>query len=136
MGSIQVLVVIILTWDGTGKLIHLVKSFDFRNEKKPNCGEGCSEVPYDTIGKYSTHLFSDEAVRIIQDHDKSKPLFLYLSYQAVHSPGEVPAKYVDLYNNTIKDQKRKKYAGMVTCMDEGIGNVTRALKEKYKTYFF
>ena len=37
-------------------------------------------------GIYSTTLFSWEAERVIENHDESKPLFLYLAYQATHSP--------------------------------------------------
>ena len=40
---------------------------------------------------YSTTAFSEEAVSIIKNHDVSKPLFLYLAYQAVHAPAEVEA---------------------------------------------
>ncbi|CAN7940987.1 unnamed protein product, partial [Ixodes hexagonus] len=35
-------------------------------------------------GHYSTNLFTSKAVSLIRKHDKSKPLFLYLSHQAVH----------------------------------------------------
>lgn len=63
-------------------------------------------------------------------HDTSKPLFLYLSYQAVHDPSEVPDRYLNQYEGKIVDNRRKRFAAMVTCMDEGIGNVTQALKDK------
>ena len=53
---------------------------------------------------------------------------MYLAYQAVHAPLQVPDRYMDPYKN-IADKTRRTYAGMVSCMDEGIGNVTRALKE-------
>lgn len=80
-------------------------------------------------GTYSTQLFTQKAVDIINAHDKSKPLFLYLPYQSVHGPLEVPPRYTAQYHD-IKDSYRRKYAGMVTCMDEGVGNVTSALQER------
>lgn len=52
------------------------------------------------------------------------------AYQAVHSPNQVPQQYVDPYNATIADQKRRTFAGMLSCMDEGIGNITEALRAK------
>ncbi|CAB4041908.1 arylsulfatase B-like isoform X1 [Paramuricea clavata] len=41
-------------------------------------------------GEYSTFMFAKEAQKIIMDHDASSPLFLYLAFQAVHSPLLVP----------------------------------------------
>nr|XP_006815406.1 PREDICTED: arylsulfatase I-like [Saccoglossus kowalevskii] len=80
------------------------------------------------IGQYSTRIFTEEAVNIIENHDISQPMFMYLAHQAVHAPLQVPQEYYSLYETTLNDVRRK-YAAMVTCMDEGIGNVTEALKE-------
>ena len=86
------------------------------------------EVANDTVGKYSTFLFTDEAVRIISSHKADSPLFLFVAYQAVHSPLEVPEQYTEQYKD-IKNAARRTYAGMVSCMDEGIGNITKALQK-------
>lgn len=104
--------------------------YDFRRDPKPRCGVGCSQVAWEAKGKYSTTLFAEEAVQVIKAHDTSKPLFLYLAFQAVHAPAQVPASYITPYTDIIPEKKRRTFAGMLSCMDEGIGNVTRALHEK------
>ena len=45
-------------------------------------------VPYsgEDLHNYSTHLFRDKAIEIIADHDPDIPLFLVVSFQAVHDP--------------------------------------------------
>ncbi|KAL3871103.1 hypothetical protein ACJMK2_039122 [Sinanodonta woodiana] len=93
---------------------------DLRNNMDP--------VSYEN-GHYSTHLFTQKAIDIVNNYDVAKPLFIYLAYQAVHGPLQVPDRYMDKYHH-IKDKDRRIYAGMVTAMDEGIGNLTEALKAK------
>ncbi|MFM8214458.1 MAG: sulfatase-like hydrolase/transferase, partial [Pirellula sp.] len=41
---------------------------------------------------YSTHLIADEAVRIVQQYAGKKPFFLYVPFNAVHAPHQVPEK--------------------------------------------
>ncbi|XP_070202815.1 arylsulfatase J-like isoform X1 [Littorina saxatilis] len=79
-------------------------------------------------GVYSTNLFTDKTVQILREHDKTTPVFITLSYQAVHGPLEVPEHYVTNHcSHVTVDKKRKLHCAMTAAMDEGIGNVTSAL---------
>jgi len=77
--------------------------------------------------EYLTDAFSREAVAFIERH-KAKPFFLYLAYNAVHTPLEATAKYLDRFPN-IKDRKRRIYAAMLAAMDDGVGAVLKALRD-------
>ncbi|KAL5008189.1 hypothetical protein ScPMuIL_013770 [Solemya velum] len=80
-------------------------------------------------GEYSTNIFARRAVDIIESNNPQQtPLFLYLPFQSVHSPIQVPPKYEDMYLD-IEDLSRRRYSGMVTAMDDAIGQVTRALED-------
>ena len=90
------------------------------------------DTQFDANGTYSTHLYTQIAEDIITTHAKEsgeeKPLFLYVAYQATHSPLEVPKQYADLYPG-IESKDRRLFSGMVTAMDESIGNITQSLKD-------
>jgi arylsulfatase A-like enzyme len=77
---------------------------------------------------YSTHLIAREACRMIREKNPDKPLFLYLPFNAVHGPYQVPDKYSAAYPNLTGI--RRTYAGMLSAMDEAIGQVLAALEEK------
>jgi arylsulfatase A-like enzyme len=75
---------------------------------------------------YSTHLLAREACRLIAGRDKSKPLFLYVPFNGVHSPLQVPDKYLHPYS-TLKGA-RQKLAGMLSAVDEAIGQIVATLE--------
>jgi arylsulfatase A-like enzyme len=77
---------------------------------------------------YSTHLIAQEACERIRKRDPKKPLFLYLPFNAVHTPLQVPESYTAPY--TSLKGNRKTYAGMLAAMDEAIGQVVAALEEQ------
>jgi arylsulfatase A-like enzyme len=78
---------------------------------------------------YSTTLLGDDAVRLIEGHDVSKPLYLYLTFNAPHTPYQAPQDYLDRYKS-IEDPSRRAYAAMVTAMDDQIGRVVAAIDRK------
>jgi arylsulfatase A-like enzyme len=77
--------------------------------------------------EYLTDAFSREAVAFVERHHKER-FFLYLAYNAVHTPMQAPQRYKDSFKN-ITEQKRRIYAGMLTAMDEGIGKLLGKLRE-------
>ncbi|XP_067663023.1 arylsulfatase B-like isoform X2 [Haliotis asinina] len=79
-------------------------------------------------GPYSAMTFTARAEEIIRTHDKTKPLYLYLPFQSVHAPLQVPQRFEDMYRN-INTKQRRTYCGMVSALDEAIGNITQALRD-------
>ena len=78
---------------------------------------------------YSTTLLGNDAVRLINQHDASKPLYLYLAFNSPHTPYQAPNEYLDQYKN-IADPSRRAYAASITAMDDQIGRVIAALASK------
>ena len=77
---------------------------------------------------YSTHLIAKEACRLIREKPANKPLFLYVPFNAVHGPYEAPDSYKSPFDKLTG--VRRTYAGMVAAMDEGVGQIIAALREK------
>jgi arylsulfatase A-like enzyme len=75
---------------------------------------------------YSTHLVAREACRLIKEKDKAKPLFLYVPFNGVHGPLQVPERYTEPY--AALTGNRRKLAGMLSAVDEAIGQIIAALE--------
>ena len=72
----------------------------------------------------------DEAVRVIQQQDPERPFFLYLAFNAPHTPYQVPKETMSPVR-LIKDRPRAPVVRrMITAMDAEIGKVVRALDAK------
>ncbi|TWT84741.1 Arylsulfatase [Planctomycetes bacterium CA13] len=91
----------------------------FRNNKMQGEYEG-----------YLTDTFSDEAVRFIEgQRDTEQPFFLYVAYNAVHHPWQVPDKYLQRTKHLSDIEDRRFFAGMVLAMDDGVGRIMQALEK-------
>jgi len=78
---------------------------------------------------YTTTLLGNDAVKYIDERKVGTPFFLYLAFNAPHTPYQAPKEYIDRYKN-IEEPTRRIYAAMVTCMDDEIGRVVDALDRK------
>lgn len=66
--------------------------------------------------------------KVLQDHNSSQPLFMYMAFQNVHAPIQAPEKYIEKYE-FIESRMRRVHAAMADIMDEAVGNITEAFKE-------
>jgi len=78
---------------------------------------------------YSTILLGNDAVKLINEHDPVVALYLYLAFNAPHTPYQAPQEYLEQYKN-IADPSRRAYAAMITAVDDQIGRVLDALDKK------
>jgi len=95
------------------------KVVDFRDNLKP---------VKDLNGTYATNAYVDRVEQILEEHDSSKPLFLYMAFQNVHAPIQAPEGYIDKYD-FITNKMRRVHAAMADIMDEAVGNITDAFKK-------
>ncbi|XP_055926476.1 arylsulfatase B-like isoform X2 [Argiope bruennichi] len=78
-------------------------------------------------GVYSTEVMKRAVTDLLSQSDPDIPLFLYLPFQAVHFPLQVPKEYEDKYSH-IKNKERRIFSGMVTAMDDAIGSLVADMK--------
>lgn len=76
---------------------------------------------------YTTDAFGREAVSFIE-RNKGRPWFLYLSFNAVHTPMQATDDRLARFSH-ITNPRRRTYAAMLLAMDEAIGQVRRKLAE-------
>jgi len=82
---------------------------------------------YNETGVYSCDLYGKEVVSIVDKHDASKPLFVYLPLHDTHSPYQCTPKWVD---PRVKQPLRQLMQCMLTCTDNVVGEVVAKLKTK------
>jgi arylsulfatase A-like enzyme len=78
--------------------------------------------------EYLTDAFGREARAFIRRH-AAEPFFLYLTFNAVHTPQQVPEKYLARFAS-IQDDKRRKMAAMLSAMDDAVAGVLQAVRDK------
>ena len=77
--------------------------------------------------EYLTDALTREAVDFIDRHD-DKPFFLYLPYNAVHSPLQGADAYMKKFSH-IEDLQRRIFAAMLGNMDDSVGAILKQLRK-------
>jgi len=78
---------------------------------------------------YATDLITREAIQLLSGHDGESPFFLFLSYNAPHTPLQYPPEAKYSYEE-IESKDRRVFAQMTTYLDSAIGEVVSALEER------
>ncbi len=74
-----------------------------------------------------TDAFAREAVAFVEKN-QDRPYFLYLPFNAVHTPLEASAAHLKRVRG-IRDAKRRTYAAMTIAMDDAVGRVLDAVRK-------
>jgi arylsulfatase A-like enzyme len=80
-------------------------------------------------GGYSTHLITNEAVRLVEERDSRRRLFLYVAFNAPHTPNEAPHESIDRYAH-LTNRHRRRHAAMVSELDTGVGRIVDTLERE------
>ena len=70
---------------------------------------------------YSTDLVGKEAARIIDERDPDKPLFLYVPFNAPHSPMQAPKELVDRYSEISSGENLAAHAAFIQSVADRLG---------------
>lgn len=76
--------------------------------------------------EYLTDAFGREAAAFIERH-KKKPFFLYMPFNAVHSPNEATKKYLDRFPDLKKG--RQISAAMLSALDDAVGVILKKVRD-------
>lgn len=99
----------------------------FRRAAPNQIIEGADRHVIHNENEYLTDYFADRATDFIRRGSQSgRPYFLYLAFNAVHSPHMVTAKYYDRFPQ-IKNHQQRVYAAMVAALDDAVGRVLDAV---------
>lgn len=77
--------------------------------------------------EYTTESFAAEAAKFI-GANKDKPWLAYVPFNAVHGPLETLEKYESRFS-AIQDEKRRKFAGLLSALDDAVGVLLAKVKE-------
>lgn len=78
--------------------------------------------------QYLTRAFARESVAFIRRHAR-KPFFLYAAFNATHLPLQAEAGMVARFGH-IPSRKRRIFAAMLAHLDEAVGSIVAALKDR------
>jgi arylsulfatase A-like enzyme len=90
-----------------------------------------NEKEIDPAG-HATDLFTEWGIDYVRQQAQSKkPFFMYLAYNAPHTPIQPPKEWVERVKEREEgiDENRAKLVALIEHLDDGIGKVVGAMKE-------
>lgn len=103
-------------------------NFVLHREAEPKFGSAHShDLIYrgrqvERLDGYTTDLFTDETISFVDRHP-DKPWFVYLAYNAVHTPLESLERHQPRIPAEIIDRERRGYLSLLIGMDDAIGRI-------------
>jgi arylsulfatase A-like enzyme len=99
----------------------------WKGARKGNCALRCNNVVVED-SVYLTQRLADEAVQFIERNQDSS-FFLYVPFSAPHTPFQITREYYDRFPNE-PDRNKRVYYGMIASLDDAVGEILDALKER------
>lgn len=81
---------------------------------------------------YTTELIGREAAKFITESPGDKPFFLYVPFNAPHSPLQAKDEDIAKYAH-VEDEKKRVYYAMIDALDQAIGVILKAIEAKGAT---
>ena len=95
----------------------------------PSCAQGNQTHTAASPCVYEEQLLADHAVRAVEEHDDTAPLFLYWALHLVHMPLQVPDAYLARFDD-VPDEPRRFMTAMVRYADDEVGRLVDALERR------
>ena len=84
------------------------------------------------LNGYLTDVLTDKAIEFVTKERSAQPFFLYLSYNAPHSPYQAPMTLRYQIPSSVTDPETRKYLAMVLSVDQNVGRLLTALDQAEK----
>ncbi|MBE2282873.1 MAG: sulfatase-like hydrolase/transferase [Prosthecobacter sp.] len=113
---------------------HIGGSHDYFASKDGGKGgtyalEGWDGKPFEFANDYLTDINGRAACEFIRRSDPAKPWFLYVAFNAPHTPTQATEKYLQRFAH-IADEQRRTYAAMVSALDDAVGAILTELRSR------
>jgi arylsulfatase A-like enzyme len=108
-------------------------NFELRADAEPEFGSSLSRnmiyrgTELQKLDGFTTELFTDEALSFVERH-ADRPWFLFLSFNAVHTPLEISPMVADRIPADVTDPDRRGYLALLLGLDDAIGRVRARLR--------
>lgn len=100
---------------------------DQKQDQEGNSHAIIENYEHQNFEGYLTDVLGEKAKTYIENRQREKPFFMYLSFNAPHTPMHAKPEVVNSFG---ENHERPVYAAMMWSMDEAIGQVLDVLKQE------